>query len=244
MTEEVALIEASLTRSRGHDIGMRTYHEGELLGRTVVLAFSRWGKVAAASTATTMIEQFGADIIVFTGVAGGADPDLDIGDVVVADELVQHDMDASAMPMFEPFEVPLLGVSRFRVAPEYHRIAAEAAHAYLENGLRETVTPEILEEFGISNPKAVSGLIASGDQFIADSEAQHRLRRLLPRLLCVEMEGAAVAQVCYEHSVPFVTLRAVSDKADSEAVINFSRFVTHAASPFSFGIVSELLQRL
>ena len=80
-----------------------------------MLAFSRWGKVASASTVTTLIEFFEVDLVVFTGVAGALAPDLDIGDIVIAESLMQHDMDASALPGIKPFEIPLLGVENFPI---------------------------------------------------------------------------------------------------------------------------------
>jgi len=115
MSEEIALLRNALENPQVQTRGMRDYWQGSLFGRSVVLAFSRWGKVASASTVTTLIEFFEVDLVVFTGVAGALAPDLDIGDIVIAESLMQHDMDASALPGIKPFEIPLLGVENFPI---------------------------------------------------------------------------------------------------------------------------------
>jgi adenosylhomocysteine nucleosidase len=110
MAEEVSQLRPHLSEVTTEIRGMREYVSGQLLGKSVTLVFSRWGKVAASSTATTLVERYGVDCLVFTGVAGALDPSLNIGDIVVASRLVQHDMDASALPGIEKYEIPLLGV--------------------------------------------------------------------------------------------------------------------------------------
>ena len=99
------------------------------------------------------------------------------------------------------------------------------------------VPSELLHEFGIVQPKVCTGLIITQDQVVGSTEAQSKIKRAIPAALCVEMEGAAVAQVCYEHDVPVAVVRAISDKADHSAVINFPRFVDKVASHFTCGIV-------
>ncbi len=224
------------------EAGQRTFVSGRLHGREVVVVFSRWGKVAAASTATTLIERFGVGMLVFTGVAGALDRTLNVGDIVVGARLVQHDMDASAIPGVQRFEVPLLG-TRFLDAPvELVARARSAAARFLDEDLRAAISPEVLAEFGIIAPKVVTGLIASGDQFIASDAVAEGLRCALPGLQCVEMEGAAVAQVAYEHGLPFIVLRTISDKADHSAHVDFRGFVTRIAAHFTCGCVIRLLQ--
>ena len=107
MEQEIGLLRRKIERPNHEIHGMRKYTSGQLFGRDVVTVFSRWGKVAAASTVTTLFERYGVDLIIFTGVAGAADEALNIGDVVVATETVQHDMDASALPGLSRFEVPI-----------------------------------------------------------------------------------------------------------------------------------------
>ena len=241
MSEEIALLRNALENPQVQTRGMRDYWQGSLFGRSVVLAFSRWGKVASASTVTTSIEFFEVDLVVFTGVAGALAPDLDIGDIVIAESLIQHDMDASALPGIKLFEIPLLGVENFPIKKRLVDLATESARRYLTADLPNDVPSELLHEFGIVQPKVCTGLIISGDQFVAGTEAQSKIKRAIPAALCVEMEGAAVAQVCYEHDVPVAVVRAISDKADHSAVINFPRFVDKVASHFTCGIVREFI---
>jgi len=244
MQEEVNLLKNDLTDFSEELVGKRQYLIGKLYGKEVVTVFSRWGKVASASTVTTLIDKFGVSMIIFTGVAGAASPELEIGDVVIADNLLQHDLDASVLPMFKKFEVPLLGVSYFAVQKSYVDLAKTAANDYLKHELFSEVDKQVLTEFKIAVPKVVTGTIASGDQFIADDEIIKELAHSIDNLKCVEMEGAAVAQVCYEHDIPYIVCRSISDKADHSAVIDFPKFVQLVASHFSRGIVRNLLHKL
>ncbi len=244
MQEEINLLLADLERSESSVIGKREYSSGRLYGTEAVLVFSRWGKVASASTATTLIDRFGVEAIVFTGVAGAASPLLSIGDIVVSTALVQHDLDASALPAFAKFEIPLLGISRILADKGLIESMAESASQYISSDLLPEIGERTLSEFGIFAPKIELGLIASGDRFIADKGLINSLCEQLGDLLCVEMEGAAVAQVCYEHGVPFVVARAISDKADHSAVIDFPRFINKVACYYSRGIIRGLISKL
>lgn len=179
----------------------REFHCGSVAGTEVVMGFSRWGKVAAASTAAYAIARYQPTALLFTGIAGALDDRLAIGDYVLADGLVQHDLDAS--PFFAPTEVPLLGE---RTLPVHRDMSAALAAA---------LQAELARELDASNcPRLHVGTITSGDQVIGDSLARERVRRAVPEALCVEMEGAAVAQVCHEFGVPFACLRMISDRAD------------------------------
>ena len=248
MAQEIDVLRRDLQSVRRQTRGMREYQEGTLYGKEVVLTFSRWAKVAAASTVTTLIEVFDVDLVVFTGVAGGTDASLQIGDVVIGSTLVQHDLDAR--PLFRRFEVPLLGKVLFEAAPATIALARESAEAYTHGQIRRDIPAETLSAFGMrSTPKIYEGLIASGDKFMADPEAIVGLQAALagaglPLPLCVEMEGAAVAQVCYEHDTPVIVMRTISDKADHSAVINFAAFVEQVASHLTGGIVKELIKRI
>jgi adenosylhomocysteine nucleosidase len=244
MPEEIALLEKDHVETRRHSRGMREYIEGSLYGFEAVLVFSRWGKVAAASTATTLLDVFDVKLIIFTGVAGAVAEDLEIGDIVIGNRLIQHDLDASALPGLKPHEVPLLRRSEFQPERRLVDLAAEAAHRYLTATLPADVPRDIRNEFALSHPKVRCGLILSGDQFVADPQTLAQLRMDLPDAQCVEMEGAAIAQVCYEHNVPAVVIRTISDKADHSAVIDFPRFVDEVASHFSRGILKEFLAQL
>ncbi len=240
MPEEVGRVLADMDAITTEVVGRREYRTGNFLGQPVCLAFSRWGKVAAASTATTLIDRFGASELIFTGVAGAVDARLRIGDIVVATGLFQHDLDGS--PLFQALEVPLLGQSVF---PSDERLRARcvAASEAFAKEITKTLNPNTLSALGIENPTVYEGPIASGDQFISSRAELARIAALEPGALCVEMEGAAVAQVAYEHDIPFTVVRVISDSAEEDAAIDFTRFVAEVASHYAVGVLRQLLIR-
>jgi adenosylhomocysteine nucleosidase len=220
-------------------LGGRDYHVGALWGRPCVVTLARIGKVAAATTATAMIHRFGVEAVVFTGVAGALAPHIKVGDVIVADHLMQHDLDAS--PLFPRYEVPLLGLSRFAADIVLGDALAAAARAFLAADFA-ALEPDTRAAFALDAPAVHRGLIVSGDRFVGGGEAAAALRGALPDALATEMEGAAVAQVCHEYGVPCAVMRTVSDSADESAHIDFGRFLAEVASFYSYGIVRRLLQ--
>lgn len=239
MPQEVALMERSMTVRRRVEAGLRTFYEGEWAGQEIVVVLSRVGKVSAAATTLLLLERFGCSHIVFTGVAGGVDPRLRVGDVVIAERLVQHDM--YARPLFPRFEIPLLAKTEFAAA--LHEETARAAENYLRDCFPLEVPEECRARFGLAEPKVYQGLIVSGDQFIADPARTIALREALPEALCTEMEGAAVAQICYEMGgVPCSVVRVISDQADHAAALDFQRFVDEVAEHVTGGIVRHLLR--
>jgi adenosylhomocysteine nucleosidase len=244
MPEENHLISSAMADKTLTSLGNRDYALGTLEGKDVIAAFSRWGKVAAAQAATTMITKFGAEKIIFTGVAGAASEELEIGDVVIGSNLMQHDMNASAIPAFAKFEIPLLGITHFKSDYDLMHLAKEAARQYLGSILSSDIPIASLEKYGIHHPNVVIGTIATGDQFIADEAKIKSLRSEIPDLKCIEMEGAAVAQVSHEHNVPFVVIRAISDKANANAIHDFPHFVSGIVSHYSLGIVTGMLREL
>jgi len=244
MIEEVQHLQHAVEQPVRLTRGQRDYVSGRMGGHEVVVVFSRWGKVAAAATAATLIERFDVNCILFTGVAGALDPRLNIGDIVVGRSLVQHDLDASAVPGIERFEVPLLGVRFFEPDGAMVDKAAAAARAYLQHDMPGEIDAATRQRFAMHEPRVYTGLIASGDQFIASAAHAAELRQALPEPLCVEMEGAAVAQVAYEHGLPFLVLRTISDKADHSAPIDFPPFIAQVASPIACGCARHLLALL
>lgn len=221
---------------RVETIGRRDYHVGVAFGVPCVAALARVGKVAAATTATALIHLFGVDAIVFTGVAGGVHPDVRVGDVVIGDELLQHDLDAS--PIFPRFEVPLLGIARIAADASLSGVLAEACSAFLSGG------HEAIEaRFGVTRPRVHRGLIVSGDRFVSSRAEVMAMRAALPDALAVEMEGAALAQVCYEHAVPFAVVRTISDTADGDAHASFMDFLHALGGVYSSGILGEFFVR-
>ena len=240
MPQEVALMARSISVRGSVELGMRTFFEGTWEGQEVVLVLSRVGKVSAAISTLLLLERFGATHIVFTGLAGAIDPGLRIGDVVIAERLVQHDMDASPLPAFKRFEIPLLGKIFFETGLSQE--AADAAIHYTQGDFLHEVTPEQRSAFGMDRPRVFSGLVASGDQFLTDPIKTAELRDALPGLLCAEMEGAAVAQVCHEMGgIPTAIIRVISDQADHSAPIDFLRFIDEVAEYLTGGIVRSLL---
>jgi adenosylhomocysteine nucleosidase len=251
MPQEIDLITADLETEHIERIAGRSYHVGTFAGSESVVVFSRWGKVAAAMTATVLIERFGVDLIIFTGVAGAVSRSLEVGDVVVADRLLQHDFDVSPTGMFAKFEIPLLGISYFPVDGRLVELAKDAAEQYLAEDTQQSKQPPPApflrqaqdRHFGKEGEihRVYVGTIASGDQFIAHPDRLEELRSAIPDLLCVEMEGAAVAQVCHEYSVPFLVIRTISDKADHSAPVDFVSFIQDVARKYSHGIVKRLV---
>lgn len=220
-------------------IGMRDYHVGQLHGQNCVVVLARVGKVAAAATTTALIHRFQVDEIVFTGLAGGLAQGPAIGDVVVADTLIHHDLDAE--PLFPKYEVPLLGRSHFDTAADLREHLFDAARSWLADSFTGTIAADVRAEFRLHAPRVHLGQIASGDQFVSSAADVARLRAALPAALAVEMEGAAVAQVCHEYGVPFAVLRTVSDTADDDAHVDFPRFLRSVASVYSHGILTRFL---
>jgi len=241
MHEELgALLELMPDEQRVHVAG-RDFWVGHLHGRPVVAVLSRIGKVAAAITATVLLERFGTRAIVFTGVAGGLAPGVNVGDVVVATQLLQHDLDAS--PIFPKYEVPLMGLSRFAVDAAISDALAAVAEETLRDPLA-LVGQEAVDEFGLRSPKVHRGLLVSGDRFVSTTAESAALQRALPDALAVEMEGASVAQVCHDYGVPFAATRTISDRADDAAHGDFSRFVVSVASRYSLALVDAWLASL
>ena len=238
MQQEQAGLVAQMHNATQHTRGLREYVSGNLWNVDCVCVLSRIGKVAAAATATTLIERFGVTHILFTGVAGSADPDVRVGDIVVGEQLVQHDIDAS--PLFPRFEVPLTGRSHFSSDEILTGRLMQAAGDFIAHDFQQTVAATDRDIFRLHSPNLHRGLIASGDEFVNDKTRLFALREALPALLAVEMEGAAVAQVCAEFDVPFAVIRTISDTADEHAPMNFMQFIDRVAARYAFGIVRRL----
>ncbi len=219
----------------------RTYFEGKLYGIDAVLVFARWGKVASATTATTLINLFNIDQIIFTGVAGSAQSHVNIGDVIIASNCIQHDIDAS--PIFDKHEIPLLNIKAIKTTSELSQQTENAAKQFIDN-ISEIVGKQVLANFGIENPTVHTGTVATGDHFISSQKRIDEIRHDIPEVLCIDMESAVIAQVCYEHGMPFAIVRTISDKADDTAPTDFSRFTAAVVNHYSCAIVKNLLLAL
>ncbi|MDB5959088.1 MAG: hypothetical protein JWP59_382 [Massilia sp.] len=238
--EQQGLVEA-MQGAATHIHGRRDYTTGTLWGIEAVCVLSRIGKVAAAMTATLLVEKFGVSHILFTGVAGSAGNGVTVGDIVVADTLVQHDMDAS--PLFPPCEIPLTGLSHFAADALLTTCLAQAAAAFVQGDLGDAIGDGDKQLFGLSAVRVHRGLVASGDQFIHNAARINRLGDDHPGLLAVEMEGAAVAQVCFELNVPFAVMRTISDNANEKAATDFLHFVRAVAANYAFYIIKRFCQQ-
>ena len=223
MQEELSAVLALMPDAHCETVAGRQFWLSHLSGHAVVAVLSGIGKVAAAITATVLIEKYQVHSILFTGVAGGLAPQVKVGDVVVGTELLQHDMDAS--PLFPPYEVPLLGRSRFQADQRMTQCLLESAAQALPHA------------------QVHAGLIISGDQFVSSASESQRLQSAISDALAVEMEGAALAQVCHAYGIPLAVVRTLSDRADDDAHIDFTQFVKNVASGYSAAIVSEFLKR-
>lgn len=241
MHEELAAVLARMPNEHKTVVAGREFWVGHWHGHDVVAVLSRIGKVAAATTATTLIERFGVSRIVFTGVAGGLAPHVNVGDVVVAREFIQHDMDAS--PLFPRHEVPLTGMTRFLADPVLSDALAAAAPFAMQDMLA-TLPPNEWLNLDLPNAKVHQGLIASGDRFVSQTLESQTLQRDLPDALAVEMECAAMAQVCHDYGVPLAAVRTISDRADDAAHVDFPRFIQSIASRYSVAVLDRLLSTL
>lgn len=241
MHEELKRIVTMLEDVKKEKVGHKTVYLGLLNQKQVVVVFSGWGKVASASTTTMLVERYQISGLVFTGVAGAIPQHLEIGDIVIGSTFVQHDMDCAGVLGIKRFEIPLLSLTEIPAVATEINLAQQASEKYLADDLKSDVETSELANLGITKPTIYTGLIASGDQFINSLEKQQELLEALPELLAVEMEGAAVAQVAHEYSLPFTVIRIISDKANHDSMVDFPRFIEQVASHFTAGILNRLI---
>lgn len=223
MPEELeAVLELFSAREPVIHHGQRAFHRGRIGEQAVVAAYSRCGKVAAAATATELIVRFEIASLVFTGLAGGIGDGVRVGDLVVPESLVQHDLDAS--PLFPRFEVPLTGIATFTTDASWCARLADAAK----------------ERVNGTDRRVHHGLLATGDQFIGSETQRQAVRAALPGVVAVDMEAAAVAQVAADYGVPLAVVRLISDSADREAGEAFSESLARHAGACARAIFSHV----
>lgn len=204
MEEEVAALKAALTEVETEVRAGMTFLSGKLEGQAVVIVRSGIGKVNAAACTQLLLDRYGVDYVVNTGIAGSLNNAINIGDIVLSVDALQHDVDAVAFG-YQLGEIPRVGTLCFQ-ADEKLRALAEA-----QNRL---VNPDI---------ETFCGRVVSGDQFISSKEKKEWLRNQFAGDCC-EMEGAAIAQICALNQVPFLIVRAISDKADDSASMDYPSF--------------------
>ena len=237
LPEEQEGLAAQLQDLRTQRHAGRDFHLGRWQGAPVVFALSRIGKVAAATTAAALIDVFGVRRIVFTGVAGGLHPKVQVGDTVVATEFLQHDMDAS--PLFPRHEIPLYGRSRF---PADAALADRLFAAATGDGTHDHLDAATRTRFRLHRMRVHRGLLVSGDRFVSSAGEAQALQAALPEALAVDMEAAAVAQVCFDHGIPFAAIRHISDRADDAAHVDFPAYLKEVAALQARAVITRFLQ--
>lgn len=237
MPEEFGILEKEIKNSSTLSLYGRDFISGEICGKSVVAVVSRIGKVAAAFTTAILIEKFKVDAVVFCGIAGGLGDSVKIGDIVVGQGCVQHDFYLADNDIFR---IPLLNISNIPCDKALSERCLEAAKSFCKSE-KSAELCDFFKEIGVASPTVHTGIIASGDQFISDSAKKTWIKEKIANVQCVEMEGAAVAQACFEAGVPCAVIRVISDCADEGADVSFDRFVS-ASSLYSCAIIKELLK--
>jgi adenosylhomocysteine nucleosidase len=242
MPEEIELILQNMEVESIYESGKRVFYKGTLEGKDCVAALSRIGKVASSVTAAVMIEKFKINQLIVTGVAGAIAPKLKLGDIVVATESMQHDLDAR--PLWPQFEAPLLDKGFFPCDDSLINCAVCSCEDFLKDDFLSIIDRVDIKEFELHNPKVYSGQICCGDQFIRSDMQLNKIKADLPEVMCVEMEAGAVGQVCYEYGVPYIVIRTISDSANDHAPLDFSKFIQNVAKNYSLGIIKRLLRTI
>ena len=209
MDEEVTSLKAAIKNPKTTTVADMVFYEGKLDGADVVVVQCGMGKVNAGICANTLINDFGCTRVINTGVAGSLDAQIDIGDIVVSTDAVQHDFTVEAIG-FQKGEIPYTGLYAFPADEAMRKAAVEAVRA---------AAPEI---------SVFEGRVCSGDQFVSSKEQRNKIITDFGGMCC-EMEGGAIAQVCYLNHTPFVIIRAISDKADESVEMSYEEFKVSAA---------------
>jgi len=206
MPEEIEPLLANVDEIKKIEYAKNIYYEAKYKGKEIVIAYSKIGKVFASLTATILIEKFGCNQLLFSGVAGAINPELKIGDLIIAKALCQHDLDITAFG--HPFGYVPEGEVCISTDEKLREIAKEVARK--------------------NNLTLKEGIIATGDQFVSSVERKEFISSTFDAD-ALEMEGASVAVVCDALGVPFFVLRAISDSADGSADIDFDTFLESSA---------------
>ncbi len=223
MDEEVAFLKEEMKIEEMLEYASMQFCKGELCGRNVVVVRSGIGKVNAAICAQILADKFNVDVLINTGIAGSLDADIDIGDMVISTDLVEHDMDATI------FGDPLGQVPRM----DTFSFPADASLVEKAVAANQEANPDI---------RTFTGRIVSGDQFVSSSSVKEKLVENF-QAKCTEMEGAAIAHAAYLNRISCVIIRAISDKADNSATMDYPTFEKKAIE-HSVRLVRNLLPRI
>jgi len=207
MEEEIITLKEQIDIISAKNIIGVDFYIGKMLGNNVVLVRSGIGKVNAAICTQILIDLYAVDYIINVGVAGAVDKNLKIGDIVICEDAVYHDFDTTVFGDLIGI-IPRMNESFFKADDVLVKIALEAANK--------------------QNKNAVVGRIASGDQFVSNSDVKNKIWNNF-KALCVEMEGAAIAHTCYLNKIPFSIIRSISDNAEEQDTFNYKQFFKESA---------------
>ena len=219
MEKEIILLKEKMTIEKIEEIASLTFYIGQLYGKKVVLVRSGIGKVNAAMCTQILIDIYNVEMVINTGVAGALHPDLEVGDIVVSIDTLQHDIDASV------FGDPR-GVIPGMVESVF---------------LADKRLLDIIDQITLKDQKILKGRVVTGDQAIGCGITKTLLYEHFHGF-CVEMEGGAIAHVCYLNKIPFLIIRAISDKADEKVEVNYNEFIELAAKNSSFLLENILIK--
>ena len=223
MEQEVAKIKEKMQDVTITSRARMDFYEGTLEGKKVVVVRSGIGKVNAGMCTQILADVFGVEAVINTGIAGSLNNDVNIGDIVLSTDVVQHDMDATGFG-YRKGQIPQMPVFFFNADDNLRRLAAEVC---------KEVNPDI---------QVFEGRIASGDQFVCDQDVKNRIVSEFSAY-ATEMEGAAIGQAAYLNEIPFLVVRAISDKADGSAQMDYSEF-EKAAVDHSVRLTLNMLARI
>ena len=223
MEVEVAILKEKMEDVRIIKKASMDFYEGILAGKKVVVVRSGIGKVNAGICAQILADVFSVDAIINTGIAGSLNKNINIGDIVLSTDVVQHDMDATGFG-YRKGQIPQMPVFFFNADDNLRRLAAEVC---------KEVNPDI---------QVFEGRIASGDQFVCDQDVKNRIVSEFSAY-ATEMEGAAIGQAAYLNEIPFLVVRSISDKADGSAQMDYSEF-EKAAVDHSVRLTLNMLARI
>ena len=223
MDEEVSRLKEKMNVSKVEKKAGMEFFQGELSGKEAVIVKSGIGKVNAGICTQILVDDFNVDAVINTGVAGSLKNEINIGDIVLSEDALQHDMDATGFG-YEPGVIPRMEESIFKGDETLIQVAKE---------VNEEVNAEI---------STFVGRVVSGDQFISDHAKKTELVENF-KGYCTEMEGAAIAQVCYLNKLPFLIIRAISDKADNSATMDYGEFEAKAIE-HTVKLVSGMMEKL
>jgi adenosylhomocysteine nucleosidase len=223
MEVEVAILKEKMEDVRIIKKASMDFYEGIIAGKKVVVVRSGIGKVNAGICAQILADVFSVDAIINTGIAGSLNKNINIGDIVLSTDVVQHDMDATGFG-YRKGQIPQMPVFFFNADDNLRRLAAEVC---------KEVNPDI---------QVFKGRIASGDQFVCDQDVKNRIVSEFSAY-ATEMEGAAIGQAAYLNEIPFLVVRAISDKADGSAQMDYSEF-EKAAVDHSVRLTLNMLARI